>query len=69
MNQPTLKPRKLARSVARANMKDRGLRQVNKKYAMSAEDKRESAFARNWRAYAMMQRRRKDVQPKKEKNR
>lgn len=30
MNQPTLKPRKLARSVAKASMKKSGVRKINR---------------------------------------
>lgn len=51
-------PRKLARSVARANMADAGMRKINRKYAAGPEDKKQSVFSQNWREYAALQNRR-----------
>jgi len=43
--------RKLKRSIAKANMREKGLWKMFKKNPASKGEKRQSYFAQNWRRY------------------
>ena len=51
-------PRKLARSVARANMEKAGMRKINRKHVDGPGNKKQSVFSMNWREYAVLPNRR-----------
>lgn len=50
--QPTPRPRKLARSVARANMEKSGVKKMNRKFYAVNSPKKASYFSMHWKKYA-----------------